>query len=324
MSVTMSRPGFVNGASDGSWEQDNALFRDQLQAEVLTAFEEKNIFKALHMVRNITQGKSASFPRVWKANGRYHTPGSAVLGSNNIPHNEVVIKVDDLLLADVFVYDLDALKNEYEVRSTYANLLGDALADTYDEKVARIMLLGARMAGKVDGAPGGSVLKNTSAPTDGDILAGMMFDAAQTMDEKDIPENERYFATRPAQWYLLAQTTKVLNRDWGGKGSYSDGTVVNVAGVNILKSNHIPSTNITTAVAGENNDYTGDFTTSVGVVFQKQAAASVHLMDVTTQMTSPDGDFNAMYQGHLMLGKMAVGHGITRPECCVEISSASS
>ena len=36
---------------------------------------------------------------------------------------------------------------------------------------------------------------------------------SQTFDEKDVPEQERCLVLRPAQYYLLNQTTKVLNRD---------------------------------------------------------------------------------------------------------------
>jgi hypothetical protein len=46
----------------------------------------------------------------------------------------------------------------------------------------------------------------------------------------------------------------------------------------------------------------------------------VSLRDLTTQMTAPNGDFNAVYQGTLALGKMACGHGILRPECAIEIA----
>ena len=62
------------------------------------------------MVRTIDHGKSAEFPRTWKANARYHDPGTPILGSNNIAINPVVISVDDLLISDVFIYDLEDAK----------------------------------------------------------------------------------------------------------------------------------------------------------------------------------------------------------------------
>ncbi len=53
---------------------------------------------------------------------------------------------------------------------------------------------------------------------------------------------------------------------------------------------------------------------------QKQALGTVKLMDLAVERTS--GDFEIMYQGTLMAAKYAMGHGILRPECAVEIKTA--
>ncbi|MDE7064796.1 MAG: hypothetical protein K2O70_04910 [Desulfovibrionaceae bacterium] len=119
--------------------------------------------------------------------------------------------------------------------------------------------------------------------------------------------------------YLLAQTTKVLNRDWGGSGVYADGKVLKVAGVQILKSNNVPSTNVA-AVAGERNTYSGDFTKTVAVALQKEAIGTVKLKDLVVQTSGHD--FNVMYQSTLMVGKYAMGHGILRPGCAIELATA--
>lgn len=325
--LVLSRAGQANATSDGSWAQDNALFLKVFSGEVLTAFEETNVMKNLHLMRTITEGKSASFPATWKATARYHTPGNPILGSSKIKANERVIKIDDLLIADTTIYHLDEAKLHYDVRSIYSAQLGAALARAFDQKTMRVLVLAARAASTIneDGsnspaAPGGTILKNTSCATDGEILAGMMFGANQVFDEKDVPENERYVILRPAQYYLMAQTTKVLNRDWGGAGVYADGTVLKVGGLSIIKSNNVPSTNIASATTGENNTYFGDFTNTVGIAFQKSAIGTVKLNDLTMQMTS--GDFEVMYQATLMVAKYAMGHGILRPECAVELSKA--
>ena len=63
--ASLARLGPLNGASDGSWEQENANFLQVFSGEVLTAFETATIFKALHRVRTIDHGKSASFPFSW-------------------------------------------------------------------------------------------------------------------------------------------------------------------------------------------------------------------------------------------------------------------
>ena len=299
----MSRPGAINGAT-GSYAEDNALFLKVFAGEVMTAFDETNIFKGRHFERTITEGKSASFPATWKATARYHTPGTAVLGSNQILHNERIISIDDLLLADVFVYELDELKNHYDIRGIYSHQLGEALAKEYDTRLARLAILAARASATVTGGNGGSQLKNTSMHTDADVLATALFTAAQTFDEKDVPESDRVCILRPAQYYLMAQNVKLINQDWGGAGAYSDGKILRVAGIDIMKSNHLPNDNYA-GVTGENNTYLGDFRDSVGVIFNKMAIGTVKLMDLATEMTGHD--FYVMYQGTLLVAKYAMG-----------------
>ena len=43
---------------------------------------------------------------------------------------------------------------------------------------------------------------------------------------------------------------------------------------------------------------------------QSQALGSVHLMDVATEQ-----EYQLNRQGSLVVSKMAVGHGVLRPEC---------
>ena len=101
-------------------------------------------------------------------------------------------------------------------------------------------------------------------------------------------------------------------------GVYADGTVLRVAGVQIVKSNNLPQASVS-AATGENYSYNGDFTNVKALVMQKQAIGTVKLMDLAVERTS--GDFEVMYQGTLMAAKYAMGHGILRPECAVEIKA---
>ena len=312
--LVMSRPGQVNktGAVD-------AMFLKLFLGEVLTAFDEKNIMKDLHMIRTIDHGKSASFPILGKATARYHVPGTPILGFNQIAANERVINIDDLLIADVAIYDLEDAKNHYDVRGEYSKQIGAALAREFDKKTMRVAVKAARTAGIIDDEPGGSVIKGgATIATDADVLAEALFNAAQIFDEKDITVEDRNVILSPAQYYLLAQNTKVLNKDWNGSGSYSDGKIMKIAGITILTSNNLPNENIASKTTGENNDYTGDFTNTVGLVLQKSAIGTVKLRDIQIQKSG--NDFNIMYQATLMVAKMAVGHGILRPGCAIELS----
>lgn len=299
--------GQINGAGAA-----DALFMKVYGGEVLASFEETNVVLDKHMVRQIPNGKSAAFPATWKVGASYHTPGVEIVGQTSNA-NERVIVIDDLLISDVFLANIDEAKTHYDVRSIYSAEQGRALANQWDKNVLQVGVLAARAAATVTGANGGSALTNASYGTDGATLAAGIFNAAQVLDEKDIPENDRYAYVKPAQYYLMAQTTNILNRDWGGSGVYAEGKVLKVAGIHIVKTNHLPTTNITTGPAA----YQGNFSTTVGLVMTKMAVGTVKLLDLALE-----SEYDIRRQGTLMVAKYAIGHGILRPEGSVELKTA--
>jgi len=308
---TASRLGQANGAGDAL-----ALYLKVMAGEVLTAFDETQVMKERHLIRTIQSGKSAQFPATWKATAAYHTPGTELTGAA-IKHNERVINIDNLLVAHTFISNWDEAVNHYDVRSIYTHQLGEALANEFDKTVLICGVLAARASATITGGFGGSQLTNAGYANDGEAIAAGLFAAAQALDEKDVPANDRYAMFKPAQYYLLAQSTKVINKDWGGAGAYSDGKVLRVAGVEIVKTNHLPTTNIASSPSGANNTYHGDFTNTKGLVMHKSAVGTVKLLDLAME-----SEYKVSHQGTLLVAKYAMGHGILRPECAVELKSA--
>ena len=304
-----SRIGQVNGAGDTS-----ALFLKVFPGEVLGAFREVNKIMALHIVRTIANGKSAQFPATGKATASYHTPGQILLGQT-INHAERVISVDGLLLADTFVAEIDEAMNHYDVRQEYAALLGQSLATKADQQLLQLAVLAARASTTVTGGDGGSALTDAAAKTDGEVIGSLVFDAAQAMDEKYVPETDRYVAFKPAQYYLAVQATKFLNRDWGGKGELAGAMLPQVANMSVIKTNNLPST-VIAAETGANNTYNGDFSKTSGVAWHKSAFGTVKLRDLKTER-----EYMIQNQGTLMVAKYAMGHGILRPESAVEMGT---
>lgn len=266
-----------------------------------------------------------------KTSASYHTPGNELTGGV-LKHAERVITIDDLLLTDKAIANIDEAMNHYDVRGTYSNEMGRALARTFDKHVAQMGVLASRETSTISGSEGhgdGAVIAtdSTGAPsspnylTSGDDLADAIFLAAQVLDEKDVPEEDRYVFVRPAQFYNLVKSTKVLNRDWGGKGSYAEGTVIEVAGVKIVKTNNLPSTDVTTGVLagpdqGNGGKYVGDFTQTAALVMHPSAVGTVKLMDLAMEM-----DYSVRHQATFMVAKYAMGHGILRPESAIAIEN---
>jgi hypothetical protein len=301
-----SRLGQINLAGD-----TDALFLKVFSGEVLTAFHRDNVFLGKSMVRTIQNGKSAQFPATGTVTAAYHTPGTELNGTT-VPSAERIIVIDDLLVAQVFMANIDEAKNHYDVRSIYSDEAGKVLAETMDSNLAQVGVLAARATATITGGNGGSALTNAAYGNDSAVLAAGIFTAAQTLDEKNISDDRNIFL-RPAQYYLLAQNTTLINQWYGGKGAISDGTILKVAGVEVVKTNALPNSNVTTGVTA----YRGNFSTTVGLVMNKAAIGTVKLMDLATESA-----YDIRRQGTLIVAKYAVGHGVLRPECAVELKTA--
>ena len=313
--ATVSFLGKANNSGD-----DNALFLKVFSGEVLAAFQRRNQMLEMSMVRTISQGKSAQFPALGKTTASYHTAGNEITGKV-INKNERVITIDDLLISDSFIAEIDEAKNHYDVRSIYSTEMGNALARTVDQHLLQLTVLAAQASTTVSGENGGAVITDADAKTNGASLITSIFDAAQALDEKDVPEDDRYCVVPPATYYVLVENDKILNRDFGGSnGIYAEGKVLKVAGINIVKSNTAVDAFTDQSAAsstGENNTYNGDFSNTAAIVFHKSAIGTVKLMDLAME-----SEYDIRRQGTLMVAKMALGHGILRPEAAVEIQTA--
>lgn len=302
-----SRVGQVNQAGDVK-----SLFLKVFSGEVLTTFHRTNVFLEKTLVRTISSGKSAQFPATGIATAAYHTPGSEILG-DEISHAERVVNIDDLLVASAFIANIDEAMNHYDVRAPYSMEIGKVLSETMDSNIAQVGVLAARAAATITGGNGGSVLTNAAYNSDSAVLASGLFDAAQALDEKNVPDGDRYGYFRPSEYYLLAQNTTVINQWYGGQGAIAEGTILKIAGIPIVKTNALPNTNVNTGVT----TYQGDFSTTVGLVMNKGAVGTVKLLDLATEM-----DYDIRRQGTLMVAKYAVGHDVIRPECAVELKTS--
>jgi len=269
-----SRAGQVNSAGDV-----NALFLKKFAGEILTTFEANNIFKPLHTIRTIENGKSAQFPVTGVATANYHTPGENIAEEagpkylSDIKKNEVVITIDDVLLASSFLASIDDVKNHYDIRSVYSSELGRALANRFDQAIAKVFIAAARSATTVTGGNAGQIVDlsgniltnnadagddgDNTAPTGAELVAGL-FTAAAGLDNNDVPADGRFCVLRPEEYYKLITggsgslvvSTSAANKDVGGSGSLASGTVPQVAGIDIYKSTHIPSTDLSAVATG--------------------------------------------------------------------------
>lgn len=331
-----------NGGNYGlEANRDLDMFLKVFSGEVLAAFEEANVMLPLTKVRNISSGKSAQFPLTGTTTASYHVPGASMFDESgsapsgtssyldNIQVAEKVIFVDDLLVAPCFIDSLDEAMSHYDYRGPFSAELGRALSYRLDKNIMKIMALAAATTGSTapekDGAGVVALGDATTVAsvTEADVVDAL-FTAAANLDANDVPEEGRFAVFEPAVYYRMIQNAGsagiVINRDFDGRGSIAEGAVMQVAGFDIYKSNHV--TDVRTeesgqpsAVSGERNTYDGDYREFAGLYGHAEGVGTVKLKDVSIET-----EYIIERQGNLMVAKVACGTNALRNEACGSFS----
>lgn len=311
-----SRIGQQLGAGD-----TRALFLKVFSGEVLTVYDANTVMKDKVRVRNIKSGKSAQFPAIGRTKAAYHTPGTEIVG-DIIQQDEKVITIDDLLIASTFVSNIDEAMSHFEVRQEYSKRMGQALAQTYDRNLLSLAVKAARDTGagglgKGAVGQGDAVSVQIGASPTVQNVVDAFYTAAKAFDNKFIPSEDRYAIVSPSVYWDLVTNDKLLNKFFNeGNGSYADGDVKVVAGFKLIKSPNLALDH--TAATATYPDYSGkyavDATKTLALLMTPEAMGTVKLLDLASEMA-----YDIRRQGTLMVSKMAVGHGILRPEALYEI-----
>ena len=313
-----------------AYDTKYATYLKLFSGELFKAYESATIAKGTVQTRQLKNGKSLQFIFTGRMQAAYHTPGEPILGSGDPPVAEKTIVCDDLLISSAFVYDLDETLAHYSLRSEISAKIGHALAEAYDKKVFRTIALAAREAHPITASPGpepgGSIIKiGANNEYDAQKLVDAFFEAASILDEKNLPKTGRTAVLAPRQYYALVSQvdTNILNRDYGNsQGNLNSGEgLVSIAGINIVRSNNLPfQAGTINAQSGENNDYSGAFADHAGLIYQKDAAGVVEAIGPQVQTTG--SDIKTMYQGDLIVGRLAMGVGTLNPAAAIEIQTA--
>ena len=312
-----------------AYDTKYATYLKLFSGEMFKAYESATIAKGTVQSRTLKNGKAMQFIFTGRMEAGYHEPGTPILGSGDPPVAEKTIVCDDLLVSSAFVYDLDETLAHYSLRSEIAAKIGHALAEAYDKKIFRQIAKAAREAHPITAAPGpepgGSIIQlGVQKEYDAQALVDAFFEAASIMDEKNLPKQNRVAVLSPRQYYALVSQvdTNILNRDFGnGQGNLNSGEgLYEIAGISIRRSNNLPFlAGVVAGASGENNDYSGDFTNSCGLIYQKDAVGVVEAIAPSVQTTS--GDVSVMYQGDLIVGRLAMGAGTLNPAAAIELQN---
>jgi hypothetical protein len=209
--------------------------------------------------------------------------------------------------------------------------------------------------------PGGTQIRVGATTNDSDAyvatnLVNAFYDAAAALDEKGVSTDGRVGVLNARQYYELIQQVGdngLVNRDAQGTSRQKGNGIVEIAGIKIYKSMNIPflgkygtAYGGTTGVTAPTN--TGDFVSvtpedasgaqtgikndygtntelgakSCGLIFQKEAAGMVEAIGPSVQVTK--GDVSVIYQGDVILGRLACGADYVNPAAAVELYVGAS
>ena len=209
--------------------------------------------------------------------------------------------------------------------------------------------------------PGGTQIRVGASTNESDAfsssaLVAAFYDAAASMDEKGVSGDGRVAVLNPRQYYELIQavgSNGLVNRDAQGSALQGGNGIIEIAGIKIYKSMNIPFLgkygtkyagttgqtspgntgsfigpsleDASTAQTGINNDYgtASEFgAVSAGLIFQREAAGCVEAIGPQVQVTS--GDVSVIYQGDVILGRLAMGADYLNPAAAVELYVGAS
>lgn len=230
----------------------------------------------------------------------------------------------------MFIANIDEAKNHYDVRSIYSSEMGIALANQMDKHVLQEFIKGALVTtpdvtGEADMV--GTVIDRTNAglqtpstdsfkgAANGANLVKAIFAMAQKFDEKNVPADGRFVIVKPAEYYALSNLDSLVSSFYGAKNAYGreTGRIFEIAGMEIVKSNNLPTTNVNTSPAQGDSAarHAVDASDVVAVCGHASGVGTVKLLDLATEM-----EYQISRQGTLMVGKYAMGHGVLRAEAC--------
>ena len=195
-------------------------------------------------------------------------------------------------------------------------------------------------------------------------LVEAFYDAAAALDEKGVSGEGRVAVLSPIQYYELIQDTSsnaLINRDETGDALQTGNGIISIAGIKIYKSMNIPwfgtngvkyggtagATVPGTTDPGNTGSFVGDnmldadgattpsgqktvneyglaseFANSCGLIFQKEAVGCVEAIGPQVQVTS--GDVSVVYQGDVILGRLAMGAKPLNPAAAVELFAGTA
>jgi hypothetical protein len=336
---------FTSGGLNGT----NKLWLPLWSGEVIHAYDQYNMFENMITTKSLTGGFSYEFPitgtvdinPAWAA-------GEELVGGADSTSKTFKVQLDNRPLAAHFETDnVDLLISQWDYRSELARQAGLALANTRDKQLASALVAACALA-PITNDPRSGISNAFQDPADvgavapsaaTEVTALKLLEAIEnylvTCQENDVPVNNVYCVVTPKVFQTIRSLGITKSTDGGGTPTftkiplftgadeYNYGMPINVGmnsmgdgleymGVKIVKSNHIPKTNLGSASIGAAKYNLDCSATNIhGIIFQPEAVAGLSLMGMKVD-TVQDVRRNTQFT----VASMMKGTGVIRPEMC--------
>lgn len=292
----------------------------------------------------IKEGVSAQFPHTGVVQGGFHAPGSPIT-INTSKQAQRTLTIDDIIYAANFFpleYDLIGHLGS-ATRASYAEGAGQVLAESKDTMNFAEIIKAARSAALIAGeTDGGSEIISDSfkigaggAANEAEVANAIfqaIFAAVDIFDQKRVPSKNRYMALRPYHYNLLVRAIMEngfalsSSEYMSARADINNATLPPIGGINIGKTNMIPSTNLvatgdahsgtanTLARVPVHSNHAVNASKTIGLIWTPECVGNVVRQGLASKMSE-----ELTHLGQLNVTYMLCGAGVLRPEHAIEL-----
>ncbi len=337
-------------ATSGGTLGQNKLWLPLWSGEVINAYDQYNMFENMVATRTISGGFSYEFPITGSVDLKASWAAGEELSGNGNTSRTFKVNLDARPMAAHFETDnIDLLITQWDYRSELARQSGLTLANTRDKQIAVALTAACAVAPITSDPRGsnfidnafqdpidvGSVAPSAATETTALKLLEGIEDYLVKCQENDVQVNNVYCVVTPKVFQVIRSLGLTKASDaaaqafqkvpvfgasdvYGGIGAplsmgmNAMADSIDYMGVKIIKSNHLPKTNLESASIGSAKyNLKCDGINLHGIIFQPEAVAGLSLQGMKVD-TVQDVRRNTQFT----VASMMKGTGLIRPELC--------
>jgi len=306
---------------------DKALLIEEYGGEVESQFAKSSIMRSYAKIRAVRGTDTITNNRVGRTTLQKLVPGVRP-DATATNFGKVSLTVDTVILARDNRSMLNEFQSHFDARMELAQDHGKEIGKFFDQAFIILAIKGAGQSAPsgLNGAFGAGksvTLSNALDELDPDKLYDAITSIIVQMEEEDIDVDDLVVFVRPAQYKVLLDNDKLLDRDFSeGNGDFAKGKIWFIDGARIVKTARIPTAAITGHyLSNTNNSNAYD----VNSTEAKAVAVILHPKSLLAGETIPltsDVWFSKEEKQWFIDSFLAFGVTVNRPDVCGRVLKA--